>query len=255
MTKEILAKQRIEEHIGKHNNPAISCSFGKDSVVVLHLVKQLGCNIPVVFNNTKVERRETLQLKRQLVKDWDIDLIEVFPSANWTFWKIVEEYGFPVGGRNNLAAQRCCYYLKKKPMKEAQTKHQWDLLIDGLTAAESKQRYFTFRDYGYYRYNKKNKVYKLSPIWDWTPGMVWDYIEQNNLPYNKFYDKELPQYPEMTKRGLKQWGYYRCLRVGCWACTIPLHVSKTYLIHMRTFYPKQHQFLLKEGFIKKFKWF
>ena len=105
----------------------------------INIVRRVRPDIPVVFNNTKVEIPETYQLKRQLVKDWNLDLVEVFPLNNWSFWKVIEKYGFPLGQRfGNKATScaldspniqletalmstrhtngKCCYYLKKAPM-------------------------------------------------------------------------------------------------------------------------------------------
>jgi 3'-phosphoadenosine 5'-phosphosulfate sulfotransferase (PAPS reductase)/FAD synthetase len=237
--------QELSEIIKQHKKVVVSCSFGKDSLVVLHMVKSITDNFDVVFNNTLVEYPDTLRLKRQLTRDWDLNLIEVKPKDDWSFWKVVQLYGFPVGGRTNGPTQKCCYYLKKSPMKTTLKKHKWDLVIDGITIYESRQRLLNIKQP--YRYNDHWGCYKLSPIWDWTPSDVWDYIEKHGLPYNTYYDKELEADKRWTKRGIKYRGFYRSLRVGCWSCTIPLKYDSNYLIHLRTFYPKLHYLLLKRG--------
>ena len=60
-----LILEQIEQCLLKHDNPVVACSFGKDSLVVLHLVLQIQPEITVVFNNTKCEFPDTLRLKRQ----------------------------------------------------------------------------------------------------------------------------------------------------------------------------------------------
>jgi len=246
-----LILEQIEQCLNKHENPVVACSFGKDSLVVLHMVLRIRPKIAVVFNNTKCEFPDTLRLKRQLVEQWNLNLVEAFPNAGWTFWKVVEKYGFPLGQRRGGAAtSKCCYYLKKAPMQQAMKQLKWDLVIDGLTIHESRQRYLLLTKYPdnlSYRYHKKWNCHKLSPIRDWTPSDVWDYIDRNNIPYNSYYDCEVPEHPAFTKRGIKQGGFYRCLRVGCWACTIPLKYDPFYLSHLRMFYPKLHSLLLKKG--------
>lgn len=249
--KELIAMGRIESALHKHTNPVVACSFGKDSEVILHLALTLEPDIPIVFNNTLSEYPDTLQLKRHLQDEWNLNLIEIKPENDWTFWKVVETYGFPIGQRRGISAtSKCCYYLKKAPMEKALRENNWDLIIDGMTAYESRQRYFMFSriddDTGY-RFNKQWKCHKLSPIWDWTPNDVWDYLEKFHLPYNTHYDKEFPDAPEMTKRGIWRQGYNRCLRVGCWACTIPIKYNPYYLKHLRVFYPRMYKLLLKRG--------
>lgn len=244
----------IELNLNRHSNPVVSCSFGKDSLVILDMARQIYPEIPVIFNNTKVEFPDTLQLKRQLTEEWKLNLVEAKPLNGWTFWRVVEKYGFPVGQRRGVSAtSKCCYHLKKAPMQKALREHGWDLVIDGLNIFESRQRFFLFSKYSDnygYRFNKKWKCHKLSPILTWTPSMVWDYIEQNDLPYNAYYDTEMLDIPEMTKRGLKHSGFWRSLRVGCWCCTIPLKYNPHHLTHLRTFYPRLHQLLLKKGLAK-----
>lgn len=250
MTKQEIIKQALD----KHDNPVVAVSFGKDSMVVLHMIRQIYPDIPVVFNNTKVEYPDTLRLKRQLVNEWNLNLIEAKPINGWTFWKIVEKYGFPIGQRRGASAtSKCCYYLKKKPMDRARKRNQWDLIIDGMTIYESRQRYLQLTKYindGGYRFNKKWKCHKLSPILDWTPSDVWGYIDDNNIPYNDYYDKPLANVPQMTKNGIREKGFYRCLRVGCWTCTIPIKYNPYHLIHLKQYYPKLHKLLLKKGLAK-----
>jgi phosphoadenosine phosphosulfate reductase len=35
-------------------------------------------------------------------------------------------------------------------------------------------------------------VIKLSPLLDWTTDQVWDYIKENDVPYNALHDKGYP---------------------------------------------------------------
>ena len=149
----------IEQCLNKHENPVVACSFGKDSLVVLHMVLQIRPSVAVVFNNTKCEFPDTLRLKRQLVEQWNLNLVEVKPKDGWTFWQVIEKYGFPLGQRRGGAAtSKCCYYLKKAPMQQVMKQLKWDLVIDGLTIHESRQRYLLLKKYPDnlgYRYHKK----------------------------------------------------------------------------------------------------
>lgn len=244
--------QNMETYIKHHPSPVVACSFGKDSLVALHLARQVKKDIDVVFNNTLVEYPDTLAHKRKLMTEWNLNIVEIKPLNGWTFWKVVERYGFPIGQRRgSTATGKCCYYLKKAPMHKAMQEHGWDLVIDGMTIYESRQRYLNLKEP--YRYNQSWKCYKYSPIWDWTPGDVWDYIEKYNLPYNAYYDKTLCykgqniEHPGYTKRGYRSKGFYRCLRVGCWACTIGLKYDPLRLTHLRRYYPKLHKLLLRKG--------
>lgn len=244
--KEKASLSLIEETLKKHKNPVLSCSFGKDSTVTLDLVRRVKADIKVLWTDTGVEYPDTRMFADRLIDQWKLDMIILSPDG-WNFWKIVEKYGWPLGARRReRATGKCCWYLKKKPLLKATKEYGFDLLIDGLTAYEGRDRYFTFRRNGEYRYSKELKNHKLSPLAWWTPDDVWGYIEKNGLPYNTYYDKELDR--DMTKRGIKRDRYTYALRVGCWPCTVTL--TSGGMRHLREFYPGLWKVLMKRGLAK-----
>ncbi len=118
-TKKIIKKAYNE--FGK--KLSVSCSFGKDSTVVLYLAREIYPDIPVLWANTGVEFPETVKFARKLTKEWDLNLIEIKPIK--TFWECVKEYGFPwprkakmKNGYKAPGTPRCCYYMKEKPLKD-----------------------------------------------------------------------------------------------------------------------------------------
>ena len=118
------AKELIRKHLQKYDRPVVACSFGKDSLVVLHLVKivadGLGVEFDVLWNNTGVHYPDVYRIKKQLEGEWDLNIIET--KAQKSFWDIVEEYGYPgvvsSARENDKASNRCCYHIKKKPTKK-----------------------------------------------------------------------------------------------------------------------------------------
>ena len=109
---EDLVKQAIERH---RNNLAVACSFGKDSIVVLHMALKYKPDIKVVFNNTNVEFPETIKFKEKVRKLWNLNLIETKPYKK-TFWSCIDDYGIPTH-RGSGTLPKCCYYLKEKPIR------------------------------------------------------------------------------------------------------------------------------------------
>ena len=89
--KLILTRNVIETALSESSKPVVSSSFGKDSVVLLHLVHSFDKSVPVVFTNTGVCFRETIQYYHMLEKLWDLNVHELKPEK--TFWEIVEEHG------------------------------------------------------------------------------------------------------------------------------------------------------------------
>lgn len=145
----------------------VACSFGKDSIVLLDLVRQFEPNVKVVFNNTGVEFPETLKFKDEIVKPWDLDYSELYASdftfkdrdgneQKSTFWNIVREYGFPGTSTESRAKKKhkCCYYLKEKPMFQFIRNKSVTLYI-GFVGDEGQYRRWLFIQKGDFNYYSK----------------------------------------------------------------------------------------------------
>lgn len=196
MTHEI-----IQKAINMGKRYAVACSFGKDSIVVLHLVRQYNPRVLVVFSNTGVEMRETLKYKEKIVKEWDLNYYEVKPETN--FWEIVRKYGYPAtrfrtkekmrmvksGLARDDSIPKCCVLLKERPAMKAFRKKAIKLVFFGITWDESYNRKWTIIRRGTLFYHKTHKIWKCYPIGYWDTGDVWRYIEENDIPINPAYEK------------------------------------------------------------------
>ena len=188
------AKQLIKMFANK--NACVSCSFGKDSTVVLWLCLQENPKIPVIFNNTGVEFRETLELKEKMTSSFGLNLIETKPEKSfWQVWANID------GSKRGKHHDACCYYLKDKPTKLAIENHHLERSFTGITALESFMRMMTACQRGQEYFVKKYGYWKIHPILYWTPEEVWHFIHDNGIPENAAYEK------------------YRMKRLGCVPCT------------------------------------
>lgn len=201
-TRDTIA-QRIEEFGDK---VAVAFSGGKDSEVVLYLCLQQKPDIEVIFHNSGVEYPETLSIIKRLKSEWNLNLKITHPLT--TFWEIADRYGLPYGSiRGNSMGRkiRCCYHLKEKPMYRALIENGWLAYFAGVTAIESSTRMFTARDKGICFLHKHWDVYKIYPILWWNEEEVWEFIKENNLPYNELYDKGMTRTGCMTCTAYKDW--------------------------------------------------
>lgn len=204
---EELIKQAIERH-GKHI--AIACSFGKDSIAVLHMALKMKPDIKVIFSNTGVEFPETIKYKEMIKQRWNLNIIETKPLK--TFWQCIDEYGFPTHrGDGKQRTPKCCIYCKEKPAEIVYKELGIMAVMTGLTAAESRQRSLLIKRYdnsdvvefcGQRYFAKSQNLWKLHPIAYWSEKQVWQYFKDHNIPINPVYIK---------------WGgiYKRC---GCLPC-------------------------------------
>lgn len=193
------ARQLIKLWI--HQKSCVSCSFGKDSTVLLHLCLEADPHCLVVFENTGIEFKETLEFRDRMVKEWDLNFVELKPEL--TYWQILDRIlhkglGLDDGKkRSNI----CCYHMKEKPFSKFAKQQGIRVSFAGITALESRNRMFSACQKGMEYYSQKFSYLKVHPLLYWRESEVWDFIRSRNLPVNEAYEK------------------YGLSRMGCVPCT------------------------------------
>lgn len=203
-----------------NNNSAVSCSFGKDSMVVLYLAIKQRPEIKVIFNNTGVEHPDTYKFKEMMKKKWNLNLIETKPEKS--FWQVLRSSKLDDGRKHR---NNCCYHLKHKPTKKAIEREGITHVFTGITVMESRHRMHTVCKFGEYYYTKKYSWMQIHPIAFWLESEVWSFIKENDIPYHPAYDQ----------------GYKR---LGCITCT----AYRTWKKEMQKHYPKLYKKIMLEGF-------
>lgn len=208
LVREVITKN-IEDY-GKDARIVVSCSFGVDSLLTLHLVdrvaREIGIKYDVVWNNTLNEYPQTRKYARELTEAWGLNLIEATPDT--TLKKIYEEHGTDTlfkrkGDRSGKTpvVEKCCGALKHRPMKQAIRENRWTLMFNGVRAGESRQRWMSGRrDADFYYSTAEWRAWVCRPILWWTSRTdsfnygnnrqedVWGYVRKHALPYNPIYD-------------------------------------------------------------------
>jgi len=175
----------------------VSCSFGKDSMTVLHRIRKHRPDIPVVFNNTLVQHPETYVYLKKMKELWNLNLFETLPVEGWDFFKVADKFGLPDGKKKS---DRCCDYLKIRPTQQLVKEQKWEVNFTGTTVLESFNRMFHICERGS-SYLTTKGVIKAHPIAYWTEDEVYRYIKENEIPLNPAYSK------------------YKIKRLGCVPCT------------------------------------
>lgn len=262
--KIMLTKQRIWQFYHKNRgNVCISFSGGKDSTVLLDLVRQDFPDIPAVFVDTGLEYPEI----REFVKT--VDNVEIVkPEIN--FRKVLDKYGYPVvskevsqkiydirntkseklrnkrlygddKGNGKLPekwkflidapfkiSNKCCDAMKKRPFKQVM-KNYTGVYI-GTMAEESRLRTTSYLKTGCINY----KGGHATPLSFWNEKDIWVYIKKYNLSYSRIYDM----------------GYKR---TGCMFCMygIQFETHPNRFEIMENTHPKQYEYCMNNLGIKK----
>lgn len=157
------AKSMIRYAIAKYREPIISCSFGKDSMVLLHLARQIKPDIKVFSVLSDSEFEKTYQFRDEMVKNWNLNY---------------QEYNV-VNDPDNLAD--CCRSKKVAKFKEAL--QSYDCWLSGIRQDEGETR----ADFG--EIEERDGLIKVNPILYFTETDIWRYCAVYQVPPNPMYQE------------------------------------------------------------------
>lgn len=246
--KIAVSKTRIIEFYNKfyENNLSgvyVSFSGGKDSTVLLHLVRSIYPDTPAVFVDTGLEYPEL----REFVK--------TIPNVTWlkpkmNFRQVIETYGYPVISKEQaqyiseyrttkseklkdirwngnkwgmgkiskkwrflvdapfMVTHKCCNVMKKNPSKDFEKKTGLKPIIGTMTC-ESKNRESSWKRYGCNAFDSKRPSSR--PLSFWTEQDILEYIQKYNLSYASVYG-------DIIKDKNNNYCTTGCERTGCVFC-------------------------------------
>lgn len=257
VTKVHWAHEKIREWYEHWNGQVyVSFSGGKDSTVLLHLVRQLYPEVPAVFVDTGLEFPEI----REFVKSVD-NVVWLKPKMN--FAQVLEKYGYPVVSKETaqkisevrttksgylkklrLGATRqgvpqkwrflqdapfpishkCCDALKKRPLNMyARTTKRAG--ITGEMVVESAARFQKYhRSGGCNAFAAANPLSR--PLSIWTEEDIWACL-RCGIPYSKIYDM----------------GYKR---TGCIFCMFGLQFDPDRFTRLAQTHPQLHDYCMNK---------
>ncbi len=262
-----LSKSKIKEWYDYWDGEVYVCfSGGKDSTVLLHLVRSLYPDVSAAFTDTGLEYPEI----RNLVENTD-NVIWLKPKLN--FREVIEKYGYPVvskrisgyvydvrhARRNSNTRRLRLEGLRKdgsfSPLSKISNK--WRRLIGapfkisnkcchylkmaptlefekktklkpflGIIAFEGKNREAMYFEHGCNAFDLTRP--RSTPLAFWSDTDIWEYIRHFNVPYCPVYDM----------------GYQR---TGCTFCMYGVHLEKgdNRFQLMKKTHPKLHKYCIE----------
>ena len=154
----------------------LSCSWQKQSSVLVHMVSELDLEIDVVELDTHLFFRESYETRERLVERYGLSLIR--PDVI----TIAEQHKQEGPNLWERDPDRCCHIRKVEPLIDAL--EPYGAWISGIRREQSPSRANARKIERSDRYG----VWKVQPLADWTEEDVWAYITANDIPYNPLHD-------------------------------------------------------------------
>ncbi len=164
---------------------ALSSSFGAEDQVLSHMILTIDKTAKIFTLDTGRLPYETYSVMDSTNLKYGIKVDVYFPEA-----KEVEEL-YKTQGINGFYEsienrKRCCFVRKIQPLQRALK--GLEVWVTGLRASQSVTR----EQMQLIEYDEANQVIKLNPLLAWSEQDVWDFIKENNVPYNKLHDQGYP---------------------------------------------------------------
>lgn len=207
------AKKLIEYANSTYPRMAVACSFGKDSMVTVHIAREVNPQISVFSVMTQYKPIETLEYLAFINEKWKLNTtvymvadhvpeilqdnsLEVRLLPPEEFYKEASQIETQTGKKiYEIDPDKCCRLLKVEPTKVAVS--NLDAWICGLRNTEGRTRA------DYREIESNGGLVKINPILTFTEAEIWRYMATRNIEPHVWYG-----------RGYRSLGCNPCSRVG-----------------------------------------
>lgn len=192
----------IDKAMNKYKKHYISCSWGKDSILVVHLIISKYPDTKVVFMNSGYALSDIYKFRNYYLKEYGIkNYIEL--KCPHDYAKLNIQYGLPSIDRSISDHEKVKNIIKKDVIEEWAVENNFDCCFWGIRADETAGRKKLLRRHGLLY--KVSNIAKCSPIGWWSNEDVWNIIDYYGLPYSEIYNKEMK--PFFIRNNIKNGGY------------------------------------------------
>ncbi|GBD14487.1 Thioredoxin-dependent 5'-adenylylsulfate reductase [bacterium HR25] len=180
-----------------HPRVALAWSGQAEDMVILDIAWRIRPDVRVFAVDTGRMYEETYELIERVRERYGLQIEVVFPDR-LEVEEMVRQYGINLMYRDVAYRILCCELRKVRPL--VRTLSELDGWFTGLrreqwASRQNIKKIEIDHDHG--------QIVKINPLADWTQEDVWEYIRQNEVPYNRLYDQGFPS-------------------IGCRPCTRPV---------------------------------
>lgn len=181
---------------------AVQSSMQKTGGVLMHMIGQVAPETEIIFVDTGVHFRETLEIRDEYQKRFGLNVKTYHPEKTFEeqysqFGRYLHETDDTQPGANE-GYRHCCFLRKEVPFVNA-VKGRFDCIAGGLMRSEGGNRANT----PVLAWDDRIEAYKLYPLVNWTDDEVDAYARKHDLPEHPLYAQGFAS-------------------IGCFTCTTPV---------------------------------
>lgn len=197
MTKLETTKELIASGASHFPKGMICWSGGKDSMVLLHIMRDMGIKLPLVFFREPWQPSK-YKFHDKIIQDWDLLVYSWHPyqsafQQEGNEWEVQNHYKVnstiltcPTGITEPTSNGKfvCALDILKRPKQHYLEVPPFDCLWIGHKGCDSDP--ILGGDAGTRIESRvlMDQATMMFPLRDWTHQDIWEYIEVNNVPYD-----------------------------------------------------------------------
>jgi len=152
--------------------PCVTSSFQAEDVVLVHFVREVMPNVPVLFLETFHHFPQTLTYRDDIAAKWNLNLINLkAPEPQVGLWQ--------------TSTDDCCARHKVGPLFGAL--EGYDTWFTGLRRDQSPSR-ANLQHVEPFTLKSGKMLRKVSPLAEWTTRDVWRYAKAHDIPLLPLYE-------------------------------------------------------------------
>lgn len=164
---------------------AFANSLGAEDMVLTDIIDRNRIAVEIFSLDTGRLPQETYDLMQTVRERYKTPLHVYFPDAKH-IEAYVAEHGVNGFYQSIELRKACCHIRKVEPLQRAlQGKRAW---ITGIRREQAATR----ANLEISAFDTDHNLQKVNPLLEWSNAEVWEYLKQNNVPYNKLHDKFYP---------------------------------------------------------------
>ncbi len=167
------ARALIADQLRGAQAPCVTSSFQAECVVLVHMLRELAPDIPVLFLDTVHHFGDTYAYRDELAERWGLNIVTLRADQ-------------PSPGLWRQDTTACCARHKVGPLFGAL--ERYDVWFTGLRREQSPSR-AALAEVEPFTLPTATVLSRVSPLATWTTRAVWEYARQHEIPLLPLYER------------------------------------------------------------------